>query len=240
LLLTNKRTYLTNPLIVLGCSFVINFAIFLMIMKITGSVACAPTDPGAAIEFASGCAIGVTFSLQAPIWYFLVVGVLSMTNTFPFCLAVSVSRREYWAGTMLAATGFSIGFTVLCALGRLIEYVTNGWWNLIPFFSIPWVTADGLLAQSVFTLALTLLAFMLGFVLSALWKRTGATGLIIAITALVAFLVTIAWVITGMEAWGSVADWFFNQTGLAIGMWLLAVDAVFAGVSYLIIRRTPA
>ena len=79
--LVNKQTFLWVPLLVLGGALVITMAIFAML----------PVD---------GIVGG---GAQAPMWYFLVVGVQSLTLTFPFSQALSVTRREFYVGTMLTA-----------------------------------------------------------------------------------------------------------------------------------------
>ena len=40
---------------------------------------------------------------QAPLWYFDVVGIQALTLTFPFSQAMSVTRREFFLGTLLTA-----------------------------------------------------------------------------------------------------------------------------------------
>ena len=83
--LINKQTYIWIPLIILGGAFVLALAIYAML---AGSGVTGPFYGGGA---------------QAPLWYFLVVGIQALTLTFPFSQAMSVTRREFYLGTLLTA-----------------------------------------------------------------------------------------------------------------------------------------
>ena len=78
----NRQTYIWVPLLVLVGAFVLSLMIFAMI-------------PDDGVKVGGGS--------QAPLWYFLVVGVQSLTLTFPFSQAMSVTRREFYLGTLLTA-----------------------------------------------------------------------------------------------------------------------------------------
>ena len=58
---------------------------------------------------------------QAPLWYFLVVGIQALTLTFPFSQAMSVTRREFYLGTLLTAALTSAILAGIFVVGGFIE-----------------------------------------------------------------------------------------------------------------------
>ncbi len=80
---------------------------------------------------------------QAPIWYFGVVGIQALTLTFPFSQAMSVTRWEFYLGTLLTAALTSAILAVIAVVGGLIEQATDGWGINGWFFALPWVWAYG-------------------------------------------------------------------------------------------------
>ena len=81
----NRQTFIWVPLIVLGGAFVVTWGIW-------------------AVLFANGVRADMYGGgAQAPLWYFAVVGVQALTLTFPFSQAMSVTRREFYLGTLLTA-----------------------------------------------------------------------------------------------------------------------------------------
>ena len=105
--LVNRATYIWVPLIILGGTLLISFAIFGLI-----------SSSGADAQMFGGGA-------QAPLWYFGVVGVQALTLTFPFSQAMSVTRREFYLGTLITAALTALGLALLFVIGGFIEEATN-------------------------------------------------------------------------------------------------------------------
>ena len=84
--LVNRQTYVWVPLIVLTGAFVVTLAIYALL-----------SSSGLPGPFYGGGA-------QAPLWYFLFVGIQALTMTFPFSQALSITRREFYLGTLATAT----------------------------------------------------------------------------------------------------------------------------------------
>lgn len=80
--LINKGTFVWYPLMILGAAVVISLIIYAMI-------------PGDGPKYGGGG--------QAPLWYFFAIGMSAMTLTFPFSQAMSITRREFFFGTLLTA-----------------------------------------------------------------------------------------------------------------------------------------
>ena len=80
--LINRQTYIWIPLIILGGAFLLALAVYAMLAN------AGVTGP----KYGGGA--------QAPLWYFGVVGIQALTLTFPFSQAMSVTRREFFLGTL--------------------------------------------------------------------------------------------------------------------------------------------
>lgn len=107
--LANRETFVWVPLLILGSAFAIS-------MIIWGILSSA----GVTVNMYGGGA-------QAPLWYFVAVGVQALTLTFPFSQALSVTRREFFVGTMLTAALTSAILAAIFVVGGLIELATGGW-----------------------------------------------------------------------------------------------------------------
>ncbi|WP_327038585.1 hypothetical protein [Microbacterium sp. Root322] len=94
--LINRQTFIWVPLIILGAATAISILIYGMI----------PDD--IAIYGGGG---------QAPLWYFFAIGISAMTLTFPFSQAMSITRREFFLGTMLTAIIASTLMGILFLIG---------------------------------------------------------------------------------------------------------------------------
>ena len=64
---------------------------------------------------------------QSTYWYFLALGVLAMSATFPFSQAMSVTRREFYLGTLATAALASGILAAIFVLAALVEQATGGW-----------------------------------------------------------------------------------------------------------------
>jgi len=217
--LINKQTFIWVPLIVLGASFAMSIAIYAILY--TSGV------PGPIYGGGS----------QAPLWVLLFVGISSLTLTFPFSQALSVTRREFFFGTMLAAAMCAVLLAAIFAIGGLVEEATNGWGINGYFFALDWVVADGALGAAFFYFVMALLIFMLGFWSATMYKRFGATVLTVTWVGIGALLLATIWVITSLDAWGGVITALVEQGAVGFAAWGLLLTVVLSGISYLTLRR---
>jgi hypothetical protein len=217
--LVTKWTYMGNPLIILAAAFLLSLAIFALI----------PVDDA---KYGGGS--------QAPLWYFLVLGIQSMTLAFPFSQGLSVSRRAFYLGTLGLFAVLAAGMTAIYLVGGIAERATNGWGINGLFFHIPWISDGPWYGTAIFDFTLMMLMFIIGFWFATVYKRWGTTGMLISLIGSAVLL--LAWVAlpTMNEWWGSIGGWFIQQTPLSVGAWAAALCMVLAGGSYLTLRRaTP-
>ncbi len=220
--LVNRQTYLWVPVIVLGGSLIITLAIYGIISSagVTG-----PMYGGGA---------------QAPLWYFAVVGAQALTMTFPFSQAMSVTRREFYLGTLLTAALTSAILAVTFVLGGLLEDATNGWGMNGYFFYLPWIWEAGPAAGGVFFFVLAMLFFVVGFWGATIYKRFGTAVLMTVILGVSLILVGLLWLAGRLDAWAEIGAWLGSTGAFGLALWGLLLIGALAGTSYLTLRRaTP-
>lgn len=214
--LINKWAYVGTPLLILGSSFLLSLAIFALI----------PVDED---KFGGGS--------QAPLWYFLVLGVQSMTLVFPFSQGLSISRRSFYLGTLGLFSLMAACMTALYLLGGVIESATGGWGVRGYFFKVPWVADGPWYATAVFFFVLMMFMFIIGFWFATIFKRWGPTGMLVAGIGSVGVLIGLAALATWLSWWASIGSWFAQQTPLSIGGWAALLCLVLAAGSYSTLRR---
>ncbi|MET0780614.1 MAG: hypothetical protein ABWY26_05740 [Microbacterium sp.] len=217
--LVNKMTYIWIPLIVLAGAWVLTLGIYAML-----------TSNGVPGPFYGG-------GSQAPLWYFLVVGIQALTLTFPFSQAMSVTRREFYLGTLLTAALTAAILSTVFLVGGLIENATGGYGMNGYFFRIDWMLAPGVWAAWLTYFAIAMLMFVVGFWAATIYKRWGTLAITLVLVGLGALLVGAMWLVGRLDAWGRVFEWFAAQGSLGLTLWGILVIAVLAGSSFLTLRR---
>lgn len=215
--LINKQTFLWVPLLVIGAAFVISWLIFAIFL---------PDD-----------AAGYNGAAQAPLWYFLVIGIQSLTLTFPFSQALSVTRRTFFLGTTLVALASGAIIATLYVLLAPLERATNGWGVGSDMFNVAWVTDGPWYHAWIFFLALTMVFFQSGFWAATIFKRWGSVVLTTVLIGIALLLVGLLALVSWQNWWSHIGRWFLAQTPLSLGGWMLAFAAVLATSAYLALRR---
>ncbi|MFV0425609.1 MAG: hypothetical protein ACK5KU_01075 [Beutenbergiaceae bacterium] len=222
----NTNTFIWIPLIVLGGAWALTMVIWLMVLQggFTG-------DEGS---------LGIGGGAQAPLWYFLAAGAMSMAYTFPFSQAMSLTRREYFIGTLGAAAIAGAGFATVLTLLGMVEEATSGYGFGGYFSHLPWLWAAGPIGAWLATLVGTMVFFVIGFWFATIYKQWGAVGLTVSIFAVALALLGIAGIITWQQAWSAVGNWFAQVGIVGVTGALALVGAVLAAISFVTLRRMPA
>jgi len=217
--LVNSQTYIWIPLIILGGSLLVSLAIY-GILDSSGIE--SPKYGGGA---------------QAPLWYFLAVGVQALTLTFPFSQAMSVTRREFYLGTLLTAAMTAAILSVVFVIGGFIERFTNGWGLNGYFFHLDWIWASGPFGALLFYFAVAMLCFVAGFWAATIYKRFGPTWLTVVLVGIGAVLVGILWLIGLGSAWGPVFTAIAGLGAVGFATCALGLAAVLAVIAFGTLRR---
>ncbi|MDF2561034.1 MAG: hypothetical protein K0R99_2480 [Microbacterium sp.] len=215
--LINKGTFVWYPLVILAAAVVISVLIYALI----------PVDEP---KYGGGG--------QAPLWYFFAVGMSAMTLTFPFSQAMSITRREFFFGTMLTAVLASGLMGILFLIGGGIELATNGYGVNGYVFHLPWVWEAGPLGAFVVYFALALFFFVIGFTGATIYKSWGQLVLMIVSIGLTLVLVGLAFLATRLEMWEQVWLGILDLGAVGLALWGLAAVVVLTAVSFLAFRRT--
>jgi hypothetical protein len=217
--LINRQTYIWIPLIILGGAFALTLAIYAIL---SNAGIDGPKYGGGA---------------QAPLWYFLAVGIQALTLSFPFSQAMSVTRREFYLGTLLTAGLTSAILAIIAVVGGLIERATDGWGMNGWFFGLPWIWEAGPLGALLLNVVAAMLFFVIGFWAATIYKRFGPMGLTIVLVGLGVLLVAGMWFIGQLNAWGTVFQWFGTVGVVGLSLWGVLVTAVLAVIAFLTLRR---
>ena len=217
--LVNKQTYIWVPLLVL-------FGALALTLAVSGLI----RSGGAAGPMYGGGA-------QAPLWYFLVVGVQALTLSFPFSQAMSVTRREFYLGTLLTAVMTAAILASIFLVGGFIEIATDGYGMNGYFFSVEWLWDAGWGAAWLGYFTIAMLMFVTGFWAATIYKRWGSLILTVVLVGIGVIFVGLLWLIIRMDWWSQVFGWIGQQGAVGMTLWGLLLGAVLAGISFLTLRR---
>ncbi|GIN20365.1 hypothetical protein [Siminovitchia fordii] len=205
------------PSLILSSSFLVNLLVSLLINN----------DE----KFYSG---GVTSILV----YALVLGIIVVAQSFPFAIGMSITRKDYFFGTVLMglATSFTIG--ALLGVFSYIEYISNGWGNRFHFFYFPYLN-DGtnFLEKLPMFMILAAFLFFLGFFISSFARRYGGKGiLILSLSTLVAGSIVVL-LFHHYHVWSDIFQWLLSQTAAELSYWLLPLILINMAASFLLLKK---
>lgn len=220
------RLHLIHPLVILGIPWLvvsISFAINVAVWHLTP----AGEEDG-----------GLTGGILALYITVLVVYVQAVTQLLPFSMGISLSGRTFYLGTALVAVVQALFYGVAIAALVALENATDGWGAGMQYWAPGIFEVDNFFLQ-VLASGAPMLAFMsvgIGIgIVHKRWGQAGTWGLIIASMVLFGGL---ALLVTWLEAWQSVGDWFADQSTATLTIGLpAALAAAVALVAFPGIRR---
>ena len=177
---------------------------------------------------------------QAPMWYFLALGIQSLTLTFPFSMAMSISRRTFYLGTVALFSVCARALSVFYYVMGLLEVATDGWGMGGQFFALQWIADNNWLVQILFYFVLMVLLFMIGFLAATIYMRWRTTGMVAFFICLGVLVLGIIALITLTNSWGEFWSWALTWTAAGVTLWGGIVALLMAGGSYLTLRKATA
>ena len=177
---------------------------------------------------------------QAPMWYFLALGIQSLNLTFPFSQAMSVSRRTFYLGTLGLFALIALGYSILYYLLGLAETATGGWGFNGQLFALGWIAENSAIVQILFYFVAMVLLFMIGFWCATVYMRWKATGLLTAGISFAVLVLGLLAIVALNDAWPQVGVWFASMQVLGLSIVLGCICVLLAGGSYLTLRRATA
>lgn len=178
---------------------------------------------------------------QAAVWTLGFMAAYTVTQTLPFALALSFSRRTFVVGAYLAFAATSVGFGVAYALAAWVERVTDGFGIHAYQFDIPFMTSsNGLLGAGVLAAALAFAVMVLAFLLAGIFRRMSVLAFWTLIVALLAAIGAVVLLLVQNVGWPGIGRWFLAQTALTGSAYLFGVAVVAAVLGYVVLRKaTP-
>ena len=218
--LINKWTFLGIPAVIIASSFLLSLVIFALIPNTVGNKY-------------SGAG-------QAVMWYFFGLGIQSLTLSFPFAQGLSVSRRNFFLGTVGLFTVLAAAISALYVVLGWVEQATKGWGLQGQLFALDWVADRSWFIQWFFYFVLMMFLFLLGFWAATVYKRWQATGTLIMCLSLAVLLVGAIALITLQGWWPAVGAWMVSLTPLSLGALALVFVLALGFAAYGTLRRaTP-
>jgi len=214
--LTDKFNWLALPWIVMSISFFINLVLGLFFVEeamYTGGIS----------------------SIHI---YMLVIGIISVTQTFSFAIGFSVKRADYFLGTAATIGAISLANAILLWLMGLIERSTDGWGVDLHFFHLPYMSDGTAIQQIWFQFSIMLCCFFIGFITPCIYRRFGRTGLFAFFIALIAVITVGSFLIGYYQKWAAFFEVLSGLSATALAGWAFAAALLLALFSYLLLRRS--
>lgn len=170
--------------------------------------------------------------------YMLVSGIISLSQSFPFALGLSIRRIDYFWGTVAVASLISALMAVLILLLSLVETSTGAWGVDVHYFHLPYLNDGTIAEQIIIYFAALLLFFFLGFFISSIYRRFGMAGLLTFGLFFLLLSTVCAFVFTYNQWWSAIFHWIAQHTAFQLALWSIPATVIFASLSYLLLRRS--
>jgi hypothetical protein len=209
--LVDRFSYTAMPWAVLAIAFVINLAL-------------------ADAEGGGGSAQVATGAVAAIYVFFFAVGILNIGQSLPFAFALGVSRRSYYAGTVLLAVSLAAIYGLGLSVLQVIEQASRGWGVGLHFFRVAYILPGPWYLTWLTSFVLLALMFVCGVWVGLIYRRWGMLGLLTFAVPVVAALVVGVVAISHAQAWPALGQFFttLSTAGLT-GLLALLVAVLVAG-----------
>jgi hypothetical protein len=151
---------------------------------------------------------GGLFSLSG---FVIAFYVQALTQSFPFALGLSVTRREFYRATILLALGQAAIFAATIQVLSAIENATGGWGVNMQMFGLMRYVTDNPLVQLLAIFAVLLATTGIAILAGAIYQRWRTTGLLTAGVAVLGSLGLAAILITWAAWWPAIGSWFVDS-----------------------------
>ncbi len=178
-----------------------------------------------------------TGAVAAIYLFFLVVGALSIFQSMPFALGLSVSRRSYYAGTALLAVALAAFYGLALALLQVIEGATGGWGVRLHFFRVPYIIAGPWYLTWFTSFVGLALMFVYGMWFGLVYRRWNLIGLLVFAAAQATVVVAGVIAADRAQAWAAIGRFFTTLSSAGLTGLLAALAVVLLAGGYATARR---
>jgi hypothetical protein len=212
--LINRVTYVVAPWVILAFVFLVNLII---------TVFQGGPNP--------------TKALIAIYAVFLFLGVLSIVRSLSFGLALGMSRRSYYTGTVLFVVSLAAVYGLALALLQAIERATGGWGVQLYFFQPSYIFGGAWYLTWLTSFVGLALLFVYGTLFGIVYRRWNLGGLVAFVVAQATVVLVGASAATSNHDWGSIGRFFSRLGAAGLTGVLAALAAVLLAGAYAIVRR---
>jgi hypothetical protein len=216
--LVDRFSYTAFPWLILAFDFAVQLAI-------TASIQPAPG------HFSSSGALAAIFV------FFFFMGALSMIRSLPFAFAIGVSRRAYYAGTVLLAVAVGTVYGLALAVLQVIERATDGWGLGMHFFRVAYILDGPWYLTWLTSFTGLALLFMYGMWFGLVYRRWNMIGVAVFGAAQVAIVAAAVVAAARADAWPGLGDFFTTLTAPGLTGLLAALAIVLLSGGYATVRR---
>jgi hypothetical protein len=204
-----------------------HFALIVAIFKMAGP---AVDVPGKVLH-------DQAFNLVVIYVVFLVLGLLAVLRSLPFGMALSVSRRSYYAGTAALAVALAAVYGLGLAVLQAIERATGGWAMGLHFFRIPYIL-DGPWYLTWLTSFVGLgLMFICGMWWGLVYRRWNLAGLLAFGAAQIIVVSGGVIIASQVHGWPAIGRFLITLSATGLTGLLAALAAVLLAGALTTIRR---
>jgi hypothetical protein len=202
---------------------VLNFAPYL-----AGAAAAKPPPPGQ--FYGSGAVFAIYLCFAIP-------GVVGMLRSLPFALSLGVSRRAFYAGTVLLAIGLAVLYGLVLAVLAVIERATDGWGVHLDFFQVSYILAGPWYLTWLTSFVGLAVLFVYGMWFGLVYWRWNLAGLLAFAAAQVTVGTAGALAATRTGAWPAIGRFFTGLGAAGLTGVLAALTLVLLAGGYVTMRR---
>ncbi len=171
--------------------------------------------------------------------YMLVIAVMAINQTFPFAQSYSVTRRDFYLGTIVAFAGLSVVYSAAITVLGWVEDITHGWGVGTVLFS-PGYLSPNLLERFYIAVVLFLFFFMTGVAVASVYVRWRVNGMLVFFASLILVILGLVSLATVTSSWAAVGAWFVAMGFVGVVSWTLVPTVLATIIGFFLLRRaTP-
>jgi hypothetical protein len=203
----------------------------ILVFDFAVAVTITASMPPATRQFSSSGALAAIFI------FFGFMGGLSMIRSLPFAFAIGVSRRAYYAGTVLLAVCLGVVYGLALAVLQVIERATDGWGVGLHFFRVAYILDGPWYLTWLTSFTGLALLFVYGMWFGLVYRRWNLVGAFAFGAAQVAVVAAGALAVARADAWQAVGRFFTTLTAPGLTGLLAALAVLLLTGGYATMRR---
>lgn len=177
-----------------------------------------------------------TGSLASIFVYTFVAGTLTLKETFPFAIGLSIRRKDYFFGTILTVLYVNVVSAVALTVLAALEKATNGWNVNLHLFQTEFLSHISFISMLGINFSILIHAYFLGFMISSIHRRWGGISMYIFFTAMLLVGTITSYIMTRLDLWIDLGHWIADHY-LELFWWTIPLVVIYWFLSYGLLRR---